>query len=362
MPQHVRVLAIACAVVLGAGACGGRAEHSSAGTADRALALHAALTGADAPAGFAATTRPKALLAAGALTPLTRDFAACLHVNARAVSLERTAAEGAEFEDAGGDTISTVVAVFPSRTEADTDFGVGAIKKAGHCLGTATGASLLANGSATAVGRVSGKTFAVNQIGGRAVVLDFSFSFTHAGQQSTANLEQVRAQYGRAELDAHVGRGYRRSAPTDGGALATDGDGDPAGSEGSLTPAPDSLCSPLCTESVHSTRSSAAVRVRAACSPGIAATRLASTSAPTATIASVTTGTVGCGTASIAAGEQLPEQRPVTMPIGTPTTTPMHDRDRRLPRDDGRQLPAGEAERLEQARARGGAAERTRRA
>ena len=40
----------------------------------------------------------------------------------------------------------------------------------------------------------------MNQIGGRAVVLDFSFSFTHAGQQSTANLEQVRAQYGRAEL------------------------------------------------------------------------------------------------------------------------------------------------------------------
>ena len=88
--------------------------------------------------------------------------------------------------------------------------------------------------------------------------------------------------------------------------------------------------------------------MRAARSPGIAATRLARTSAPTATIAIEGAGTVGCGTAEMLCANRVHSHRPVTMPMGTPTTVPMIAATDACAGDGGDELAAGEAERLEQ--------------
>ena len=75
--------------------------------------------------------------------------------------------------------------------------------------------------------------------------------------------------------------------------------------------------------SAHSARSSVAVGVRDAIWPGMAATRLASISAPTAMRAIVAVGTVGCGTAWSALAKRRQNVRPTTMPTGTPIRVPM---------------------------------------
>ena len=98
----------------------------------------------------------------------------------------------------------------------------------------------------------------------------------------------------------------------------------------------------------HSAWRRSAVRVRAAWSPGIAATRLARTSAPTAMSAIVSAGTVGWGTAWIARAKRSQSDRPRMMPSGDADDDADGDGDRRLPGDDGCELTAGEAECFEE--------------
>ena len=72
----------------------------------------------------------------------------------------------------------------------------------------------------------------------------------------------------------------------------------------------------------HSDWRIAALGVRAAWRPGMAATRFASTSAPIATMAMDSVGTVGLGTAAISRANLVQSDLPTTMPTGTPTTVP----------------------------------------
>ena len=98
----------------------------------------------------------------------------------------------------------------------------------------------------------------------------------------------------------------------------------------------------------HSARSTNAMGVRAAIRPGMAATTFASTSAPTAMITTVRTGTFGAGTTWISRAKRSQSHRPTTMPRGTPTIVPMTDGDARLPGDGRGELAVGEAEGLQQ--------------
>ena len=88
--------------------------------------------------------------------------------------------------------------------------------------------------------------------------------------------------------------------------------------------------------------------MRAARRPGIAATRLASTSAPIATIAIDSVGTVGLGTAEISRANSVQSRRPATMPTGTPTMVPSSATTDACDGDGGRELTAGEPERLQE--------------
>src|SRR6202035_4414190 len=69
----------------------------------------------------------------------------------------------------------------------------------------------------------------------------------------------------------------------------------------------------------YSARSRVAVLVPAAMRPGTAATRFASTREPTTMRATVTTGTLGAGTAWISVANRFHRLRPAAMPTGTPT-------------------------------------------
>ena len=62
--------------------------------------------------------------------------------------------------------------------------------------------------------------------------------------------------------------------------------------------------------------------VLAATRPGRRATKLAKTTAPRATAATDREGTVGCGTAEIPLANNVHNQRPRAIPMGTPSTTP----------------------------------------
>src|SRR5439155_15210509 len=70
-------------------------------------------------------------------------------------------------------------------------------------------------------------------------------------------------------------------------------------------------------------RRTRAAGVRAAMRPGIAATRLASTTAPAATRAIEPAGTLGAGTTWMLSANRSHRARPRAMPSGTPTTVPI---------------------------------------
>ena len=82
--------------------------------------------------------------------------------------------------------------------------------------------------------------------------------------------------------------------------------------------------------------------------PGIAATTLASTSAPTTMSTMTSPGTLGAGTASISCAKRSQRIRPSTMPTGTPIDDADRDGDTRLPRHGRRQLTTNESKGLQQ--------------
>lgn len=88
--------------------------------------------------------------------------------------------------------------------------------------------------------------------------------------------------------------------------------------------------------------------MRAADTPGGIATRIASTSAPTTTMMIWPRGTDGNGTAKISRAKRVHNQRPNTIPSGTPTTIPTVAATDACPRHGGQQLSPGDAESLEQ--------------
>src|ERR1017187_5117908 len=73
----------------------------------------------------------------------------------------------------------------------------------------------------------------------------------------------------------------------------------------------------------HSARSNSAVGVWAAIRPGMAATTLASTSAPAAIKKIDNVGTLGVGTAWISSANTIHKNRPSPIPSGTPTAVPI---------------------------------------
>ena len=97
----------------------------------------------------------------------------------------------------------------------------------------------------------------------------------------------------------------------------------------------------------HSALSDGAVGVRAAVRPGHVATRLARTSPPTTTMATVTAGTVGAGTTWISPAKASQSVRAERDPERRPDHDADSNRHRRLPGHRGGQLAPGESEGLE---------------